>query len=66
MSSTASLCDNILALAKEAGACAAGFAEAAPLAEAEIAIFDRWLADGRHAGMDYMEKYGALRADPRT
>lgn len=66
MSSTASLCDNILALAKEAGACAAGFAEAAPLADAEIAIFDRWLADGRHAGMDYMEKYGALRADPRT
>lgn len=66
MNSTGSLCERILRLAKEAGACAAGFAVAEPLSETDTALFSRWIADGRHAGMDYMAKYADLRADPRT
>ena len=66
MSSVHSLCDHIVQLVHEAGACAAGFSEAAPLSSAELAVFDHWIASGRHAGMEYMERYGDLRADPRT
>lgn len=69
MNSTASPCslaDDIVARARAAGACAAAFADAGPLTPAELAPFGRWLADGRHAGMSYMEKYAELRADPRT
>lgn len=69
MNSTASPCsvaDDIVARARAAGACAAAFADAGPLTPSELAPFGRWLADGRHAGMSYMEKYAELRADPRT
>jgi len=65
MNSIASRCDAILSLARSIGACAAGFAAAGPLTASELAVFERWIADGRHAGMDYMEKYADLRADPR-
>lgn len=64
--SPCSLADDITARARTAGACAAAFAAAGPLTPAELAPFERWLADGRHAGMSYMEKYAELRADPRT
>lgn len=69
MNSTASPCslaDGIVSRARAAGACAAAFADAGPLTPSELAPFGRWLADGRHAGMSYMEKYAELRADPRT
>lgn len=65
MNSIASRCDAILSLARSIGACAAGFAAAGALTASELAVFERWIADGRHAGMDYMEKYADLRADPR-
>lgn len=66
MSSTRSLCEHIIALARRAGACAAAFAPADPLDSSETEPFEHWIAEGRHAGMDYMEKYAELRADPRT
>lgn len=55
----------ILQKLRQAGACAAGFAAAEPLSEPENAVFDSWLAAGRHAGMDYMERYADIRRDPR-
>lgn len=39
---------------------------AAPVEPGAIGQLTGWLADGRHAGMDYMERYASLRADPRT
>lgn len=66
MNSEPSPCSAVIRAALRSGAVAAGFAEAGPLTEAETGIFDRWLAAGRHAGMDYMERYADLRADPRS
>lgn len=36
-----------------------------PVGEDDVAIYDRWIADGRNAGMEYMERYGEVRNDPR-
>lgn len=33
--------------------------------EGEWQCFERWLAQGMHAGMDYMNRHEALRRDPR-
>lgn len=48
----------------EAGAVAVGFADAAPLPESEIRSLDDWIAAGCNAGMDWMARHAALRADP--
>lgn len=66
MNSASSPCSAIVEAARAAGAVAAGFAAITPLTPDELAPFERWLADGRHAGMAYMERYGNLRADPAT
>jgi len=60
----AALADAIRAAAAELGfaACRIAPAEVAPAAVEKLA---RWLADGRHGGMDYMDRHAALRADPR-
>lgn len=39
---------------------------ASPVDAGAVAFHSRWLAEGRHAGMAYMENHAALRADPRT
>lgn len=54
----------LLDAARAAGACAAGFAPLHALTPAESEPYTRWLESGRHAGMDYMERYGELRANP--
>ena len=33
--------------------------------EQDYSRFQNWLAQGNHAGMEYMERYGHLRQDPR-
>lgn len=48
-----------------AGAVAVGIAEAAPVDEAVTERFDRWLASGLNAGMDYMRNHQEIRRDPR-
>lgn len=47
------------------GAIAVGFAAAAPVEEKEWLRYMRWLEEGRHASMDYMERYPDVRRDPR-
>lgn len=49
--------------AKELGFDACGIAEVAP-ADTEVLFFDRWIAEGCHAGMKYMENYRDIRLDP--
>lgn len=49
----------------DAGAVAAGFAAAGPVSPEAALRFDRWIAAGRHAGMDYMTRYPDIRRDPR-
>lgn len=48
-----------------AGACAVGFAEAAPVSPEAWEDFCRWLDAGHNAGMEYMHNYPDLRRDPR-
>ncbi len=45
------------------GFAACGFAKIEPAGQ-EIAYLDRWIAQGYHAGMKYMENYRELRFDP--
>lgn len=48
-----------------AGACAVGFAEAAPVSREAWEDFCHWLDAGHNAGMEYMHNYPDLRRDPR-
>lgn len=47
------------------GFSACGLAPAEPLSAARIAETERWLAEGCHAGMDYLVRHAALKRDPR-
>lgn len=49
--------------AKELGFDACGIAEVSS-ADTEALFFDRWIAEGCHAGMKYMENYRDIRLDP--
>ncbi len=65
MSSNGCQCkEEIRKLCLEAGAVAAGFAAISPLPDSQTDIYDRWLAQGRNASMDYMERYADIRRDP--
>lgn len=57
--------EHIRSLVLEAGACAAGFAEAGAVDDEAVQLYRQWLADGRNAGMDYLERYDEVRRDPR-
>ncbi len=47
-----------------AGAAAWGIAEAGEVDSAEMERFDRFIAEGRHASMEYLERYREIRRDP--
>lgn len=47
------------------GAAVWGVAPARPVDPQAIARRDRWIAQGNHAGMDYLTRYPEQRADPR-
>ena len=49
--------------AKELGFDACGIPEVAS-ADTEVLVFDRWIAEGCHAGMKYMENYRDIRLNP--
>lgn len=50
--------------AEELGFSACGMARALPVTAEEAARFDRWISEGCHAGMQYMENHRAIRLDP--
>ena len=47
-----------------AGASVWGVARAGEVSEQQRNLFDSWIASGRNASMDYLEKYPALRMNP--
>lgn len=57
--------ETIRRLLLDAGACAVGFAEASPVDDADMAMYDRWIADGCHGEMAYLDRYHDVRRDPR-
>ncbi|WP_075559521.1 tRNA epoxyqueuosine(34) reductase QueG [Parabacteroides timonensis] len=57
------LSTNIKDKAKELGFDACGIAEVSS-ADTEALFFDRWIAEGYHAGMKYMENYRDIRLNP--
>lgn len=57
--------ETIRSLILDAGACAVGFAEAAPVDDADMALYDRWIAAGSHGEMAYLDRYHDVRRDPR-
>lgn len=66
MSSSLSLCKaDIRRHALDLGACACGFAEAAPVSTEAQMLYERWTAMRRHADMAYCAKYTDVRLDPR-
>lgn len=50
---------------RESGAVAVGFAEAGPVADAVVKRYLGWISEGRHAGMEYMERHLEIRRDAR-
>lgn len=66
MSSSPSPCkETLAAISRRHGIEHFGVAEAGPVDAEAVARYRRWLAEGRHAGMAYMERYDDLRDDPR-
>ena len=57
--------ETIRSLILDAGACAVGFAEAAPVDDADMVLYDRWIAAGSHGEMAYLDRYHDVRRDPR-
>ena len=49
----------------DAGAAAVGFAEASEAEDDVVKTYDGWIADGNHAGMDYMLNHREVRKDAR-
>lgn len=52
-------------IADASGADAVGVAAARPVDDDADALFRRWIADGCHGEMSYLERYGDVRRDPR-
>lgn len=57
--------DRLFSLLRREGAVACGVARAEPVADTDWNYFEEWLALGRHAGMEYMERWREVRRDPR-
>ncbi len=66
MSSKPSLCSKTILrrLLARAGATRSGFAAAGDIDPAAAAQYDAWLADGCHAGMDWLARHRPLRLHP--
>lgn len=52
--------------AKECGFDVCGFAKAEPVDKLYVEMYNRWLSEGKHGELDYMEKYIDLRSNPTT
>lgn len=56
--------EQAFAMAREAGAVAVGCSKAGPVGETETETYRRFIADGRHFGMPYLENYPDIRFNP--
>ncbi|MCM1050874.1 MAG: tRNA epoxyqueuosine(34) reductase QueG [Paenibacillus sp.] len=56
---------DIKKLVLDAGAVATGIAKARQVTPEAEELYQTWIADGRHGGMEYMERYADVRRDPR-
>lgn len=50
----------------QAGALAAGFAEARDIDAEELRRHEQWIGEGRHAGMDYLARHLSLKGNPSS
>ncbi len=50
----------------EAGAVAVGFAAAGDVSEGQALTYDRWIKEGKHAGMEYLPRHALLKKNPRN
>lgn len=57
--------DTIRQWALEVGASKCGFAEAREVDAPAVAVYEDWIARGRHGSMDYCARYADVRRDPR-
>ena len=57
--------EEILGLIREAGAVAVGAVAAGVVPEGVREEYERWTGEGRHAGMEYLERYPEVRFDSR-
>ncbi len=65
MNSSPSKCKELIrSKALEAGAFACGFAEAGPVGDEAVDVYDRWIAAGRQGSMRYCADYMEQRRDP--
>lgn len=66
MSSSQSPCkEQVRVIVAEAGASAVGFATPTAISSEADERYLRWIADGRHASMEYLVRYPDVRRDPR-
>lgn len=67
MSSGRSACKEAVreAIERASGAYKVGFARATAVDDVDARRYEAWTASGRHAAMDYLERNGAVRRDPR-
>lgn len=52
-------------MARAAGAVAVGFARADEVDASVRACYEKWIAEGRHGSMAYLDRYADVRFDPR-
>lgn len=57
--------ERLKAMIHAAGAYRCGVTEACPVEQAEIDRYNRWIASGANATMEYAARYGKVRNDPR-
>lgn len=56
--------EEIRELIRDAGAVAVGFAKAEDVDVREMERYRQWIADGKHAGMDYLARHAQLKTNP--
>lgn len=58
--------ERIREILKESGAVAVGFASAAALPAEVMDSYRKWIGEGSHSGMDYLERHVPLKSNPRA
>lgn len=64
MNSSPSKCTDLSEILSEAGVVRFGIADISPVAKEASDAYARWIASGRNASMDYLQRYPELRDNP--